>query len=215
MKRVDLAWALGAVLPHAGTEKQGLNQVGLEFRAGQLYVYATDRYTVGIARVNEGADIRGALPAKEATDLMRFVRTDYVPEREDDIAYALAPNELHIGFARQVNKDGTREEDSAVFELTEPKVPFDFLLDWLMRLNDAEPEWDELILQPKLAEKFAKASRNDTDRLRITPRHATDVFGAAVVTVGSDFLGAIAGMTYDQLGAATVADFLNTERQAA
>lgn len=216
MKRVDLAWALSAVLPHCGTDRQGLNYVGLEYRTGMLYAYATDRYTAAIARIPDGIEIYTALPSKEAADLMRFVRTDYVPEREDDLAYAHVPGELHIGLDRQINKDGTRKEDSAVFDLIEPDVTLDFLLDWIARLNAAEPEWDELILQPKLAEKWAKASRADSDRLRIYPRHTSDRNGAAVVTVGTDFIGAIAGMTYDQTGAATVADFLRVEeRQAA
>jgi hypothetical protein len=41
--------------------------------------------------------------------------------------------------------------------------------------------------------------------------------GAAIVTVGTDFIGAVAGLTYDDLGTATVADFLNltTKEKAA
>jgi hypothetical protein len=41
--------------------------------------------------------------------------------------------------------------------------------------------------------------------------------GAAVVSVGTDFIGAVAGLTYDDLGTATVADFLQmtTKEKAA
>lgn len=216
MRRADLAWALSAVIPHAGTATQGLNHVGLERRASWLYVYATDRYTSGIARIPDGIDVHNvALPVKEANDLMRFVRTDYVSEKEDDLAYALAPGELHIGFERQIDKHGNRKDDSAVFELTEPKVSLAYLLEYITRVNAIQPEWDELILAPKLCEKWAKATRSESDRLRIMPRHVSDRRGVAIVTVGSDFIGAISGLTYDQEGPSTVAEFLETEMEVA
>jgi hypothetical protein len=66
-------------------------------------------------------------------------------------------------------------------------------------------------------ERFAKAHRVETDRLRLLPRRVADRNGAAIVTVGTDFIGAVAGLTYDDLGTATVADFLNltTKEKAA
>ena len=206
MKRVDLSWALKAVLPHVGTEAAGLKHVGLEYRAGQLYVFATDKYTAGIARVNDGINVCGSLSKEEATELEQFVRTSYKTEEEDDLAYAEQPGELHIGFARQIDRLGERAEDSAVFELDDPGTPsLDYLLETIARVNGQPVEWDEQIYQPKLFERFAKAERGD--RLRVFPRHADDRRGVAIVTVGQDFLGMISGLTYDEEGPATLAEW--------
>jgi hypothetical protein len=208
MNRADLSWALNAVLPHVGNEKNGLNQVGLDFRDGSTFVYATDKYTAAIARVNDGMDFRGALPVKEATDLMRYVRPDRVPERAQEIVYAQAPGELHIGNVNDY-------DESQVFETCEPKVTLDYLLTWIRGIDQGETEYDELILAPKLVEKFAKAQRSDADRLWILPRRLTDRYGAAVMALGADFIGAVAGMTYDQQSTARVASFLYLEPQQA
>lgn len=215
MNRADLAWALNAVIPHAGNAHQGLDHVGLTYRDGALFVYATDKYTAAVARVNDGAAFDAALQTKEATDLLRFVRPNRVPEREQEIGSLVRDDELHIGFWAPDDPEATAPLDSAVFETCEPKLSLDYLLDWIRRLNDVPELDDNLIVQPKLLEKFAKAARADTDRLWILPRHASDRHGAAVVAAGADFIGAIAGLTYDQLGDATVASFLYPERKAA
>jgi hypothetical protein len=207
MNRADLSWALNAVLPHVGNEKNGLNQVGLDFRDGATFVYATDKYTAAIARVNDGMDFRGALPTKEATDLMRFVRPQRVPERD---AYVFMEQhgehgeELHVGF----DDFAGSAFESEVYETCEPKMRLDFLLDWIRAIDRSAVEYEELIVNPKLMEKFAKAQRADSDRLWIRPRKNAEAYGAAVVAVGTDFIGAIAGMTYDQQSTARVASFL-------
>jgi hypothetical protein len=207
MNRADLSWALNAVLPHVGNEKNGLNHVGLDFRDGATFVYATDKYTAAIARVNDGMDFRGALPAKEATELMRFVRPQRVPERD---AYVFMEQhgehgeELHVGF----DDFAGSTFESEVYETCEPKLSLDFLLSWINHLYTVPELDDNLIVSPKLVEKFAKAQRADSDRLWIMPRHAWQKHGAAVVAVGGDFIGAIAGMTYDEAGDVKVASFL-------
>ena len=211
MKRTDFSWALKAALPHvghqAGADSMGIDRVGLEYRNGRLYVYACDRYTAGIARVNDGIVVNGSLSRKEATELEQFVRTSYKTEEDDDLAYAVQPGELHIGFERQVDRFGEREEDSGVFELGEtPRLSLDHLLETIW-LTEAQPvEWDEQIYQPKLFEKFAKAER-DSDRLRLIPRHIDERRGVGLVTVGRDFLGMISGLAYDDAGPATLADW--------
>lgn len=203
MNRADLAWALSSVIPHAGRTPETAF-VGIDSREGHTYAFATDKYTAGIARIDDGTDIRLYLSPSEATELMRFVRPTRVPERVQEVSYAQRPGELHVGF----------DDDSAVFETLAAGVTLNWMFDYIDRLQDSLAEWDELIYQPKLMEKFAKAQREETDRLRILPRHANEVWGAAIVTVGADFVGAIAGLTYDQLGSATVADFLNREEAA-
>lgn len=212
MNRADLEWALKAVLPHVGTRQQGLDRVGLEFRGGVLCVYATDRYSAGVAMIPGGPDWHFALDAKEAAELMRWVRPQRVAEREMDVVYAVEDGELHVGW-------GDDEYfESGVFETVDQYPAYDVVLDMIHRLHAAEREFEACIYQPKLMERFAKAQRADTDRLTILPRRAVignGLSGAAVVTVGDDFIGAVAGLTYENKGAAKVAAFLDQERKHA
>jgi hypothetical protein len=56
MNRADLSWALSAVLPHAGRPPRP-SFVGIEHHENHLYVYSTDRYTLGIARIERNGDL--------------------------------------------------------------------------------------------------------------------------------------------------------------
>jgi hypothetical protein len=210
VNRGDLAWALAAVLPHCG-KTEATAVVGLEPYGDALYAYASDRYTTALARIRERSSLDVALVAKEATELMRFIRPVRVAEFEQDLAILPQPGELHVGVWVEDGELG----DSAVFETTSSALSLKPLLGLITALHKAPLEWDEAVYQPDVLAKFAKAKRADTDRLRIFPRHIIDRNGAAVVTVGTDFIGAIAGLTYDQLGTATVADILQTEGNAA
>lgn len=205
------------MLPHVGTRVQGLDHVGLTYMDGSLFVHATDKYTLAIARVDDApSTICTALPVKEATELMRFVRPNRVGERTTEVSAATfavegyESAEFHVGFD---NLDG--EFESEVYETCEPKLPLDSQLAWLRRLNDRPDDTDNLIVQPKLLEKFAKAAREDGDRLWILSRQVDEVHGAAVVACGQNFVGAIAGLTYDDLGEATLASFLTDQKAAA
>lgn len=210
MRRGDLAWALTAVLPHAG-KTEATAVVGLEQLNGWVHAYATDRYSMGIARIESMTDLDLRFTTKEATDLMRFVRPNRVAEHEQQLVLAVQPGEFHVGL---VDADDVLCE-SEVYETTPHDLELSYLLEFMRRLDAAPGEWGECVFQPPLAAKFAKAQRVDADRLRILPHHASDKYGAAVVTVGTNFIGAIAGLEYDQLGTATVADFLHTEGKAA
>lgn len=210
VNRGDLAWALAAVLPHCG-KTEATAVVGLEPYGDALYAYASDRYTTGIARIRPFTDLHECLSTREATELMRFVRPGRVAEHEQEIILGHDLGELHVGY---VDADGELL-DSAVFETVTGQLSLGPLLAAVDCLDSAPLEFDELIFQPSLVAKFAKAQRAETDRLRILPRRVIDRNGAAVVTVGTDFIGAIAGLTYDQLGTATVADILQTEGNAA
>lgn len=205
MNRADLSWALNAVLPHCGKSEE-TNCVGLQYSNGLTYAWATDKYTIGIARISElPANIDVRLPKAEATDLMRFVRPSNKGEQIEELSFGRRPGEFHVGYA----------DESEVYT-TQDEFPLDLanLMQLIDRMLEAPADWDEAIYQPKLVEKFAKAQRVETDRLRILPRRVSDRNGVAVVSVGRDFLGAIAGLTYDQLGDVMVTDFLN-ERNAA
>jgi hypothetical protein len=173
VNRGDLSWALSAVLPHAGSRASNTDWVGLAYREGASYAFATDKYTLGVARIPNGADVDLVLPAKEATELERFVRPSYKDEHEGDVVYAIQPGEFHIGFDRQVHRDGTTEEDTAVFETVEAGVDLDYLFDYIRATLAKPAEFDECIYQPDLMQKFAKAKRVGTDRLRIFPRAST------------------------------------------
>jgi hypothetical protein len=197
MKRSDLAWALGAVLPHVGTTKG--KYVGIDRRDSQIYVYATDTYTAGIARIpadqTEGYFTqygRYSLSKSEAQDLMRFVRPTKKAHDTEELTIQAVGMELHVATA----------EDSAVFDLvTDNPVTLDLILDAIRATADLPVEMFGIIQQPSLAAKFAKAQRYDTDRLRVYPFGGWgDVNGLAIVTVGEHFIGAVAGLTYEPSG---------------
>jgi hypothetical protein len=194
MNRADLAWALGAVLPHVGTTKG--KYVGIDRRGGQVCAYATDTYTAGIARIPLGAgpapfghSYRYSMVKGEAQDLMRFVRPTKKAHDTEELTVQAVGMELHVATA----------EDSAVFDLvTDNPVTLDLILDTIRATADLPVEMFGIIQQPSLAAKFAKAQRYDTDRLRIYPFGGWgDINGLAIVTVGEHFIGAVAGLTYE------------------
>ena len=194
MNRSDLAWALGAVLPHVGTTKG--KYVGIEARGGQIYVYATDAYTAGIARIPLGTEVDGfrhsyrcSISKSEAQDLMRFVRPAKKAHDAGELTVHAVGEELHVATA----------EDSAVFDLvSDNPVTLDLILEVVSATLSLPHDNATIVLQPSLAAKFAKAQRYETDRLRIYPFGGWgDVNGLAVVTVGEHFIGAVAGLTYE------------------
>jgi hypothetical protein len=198
MNRGDLAWALGAVLPHVGTTKG--KYVGMDRRDGNAYVYATDTYTAGVARIpllGAGAvafehPFRYSMSKSEAQDLMRFVRPTKKAHDTEELTVQAVGMELHVATA----------EDSAVFDLvTDNPVTLDLILDTIRATADLPVEMFGIIQQPSLAAKFAKAQRYDTDRLRVYPFGGWgDINGLAIVTVGEHFIGAVAGLTYKPSG---------------
>jgi hypothetical protein len=218
VNREMLEWGLRAVIPHVGLHSQNADSVGLEFRNGDLWAFAASAYSMGAARIPDGPDIRTWLPVKEASEMMRFVRPGRVAERTQDLVYAVRPDELHIGWDDLPDSRGDIEADSAVFETTTAPTSSSSLAAVFERvetLYDQPEEWEELILNPALLDKFSKAQLGEFDRLHIHPRRLDHRHGAAVVTVGTDFIGVIAGMTYEGAGSVIVADLLGRERHAA
>jgi hypothetical protein len=67
-------------------------------------------------------------------------------------------------------------------------------------VRDAHPETHpDIPYYPDFAARFAKAARKETDRLILSPRSAEGLrYGASYITVGENFEGAIAGMSYEQ-----------------
>lgn len=215
MIRRDLAWALSAVIPHAGSVPEKMDWVGLERHSGALYAFTCNRYSMAAARIPDGPDVAVCLPLGEATELMRFVRPGRVITETQELVHALQPLEFHVGWDEIGDNRGIVAADSAVFE-THPdmRLRATALFDSIATIRQSPVEWDELIFKPGLFEKFSKAARGEFDRVRIQPRRHRDNRGAAVVTVGADFIGAVAGMTYDQLGPDIIAELLGKEQAA-
>lgn len=202
MNRADLDWALDAVLPHVGKHEW---TAGVGFHDGHLF--ATDRYSIGVSRIADAPLRSFFMSTREATDLMRYVRPKNKTEQAEELTVGFRELELHIGL-----EDG----DSAVFELTEMPYEFGDVMNKLAELHEAPREFTSLIYQPKLFSRFAKAQRNDGERLHIYPCHLNDKHGAALVTVGEHFIGGIAGLTYEQSPEdETVSSFLQMKGKAA
>jgi hypothetical protein len=206
VNRADLSWALNAVLPHAGTTKG--NYVGLEARAGLLYVYATDDYTSAVARISLTEKLgfeQVFLSKTEATDLMRFVRPTKKAHDTEVVRTRLFSSELHVAT----------DDDSAVFDTVLPDLTLDMLLKLFSSIAARPALRDDIILSPSLTAKYAKAQRYDTDRLRIYPYHGVNIRGVALLTVGADFIGAVAGMRIEDNPPDTLASFLTPREEAA
>jgi hypothetical protein len=81
--RADLAWALKAVIPHVLRERHFMPELeGIRIEVGaasrQMYLVATDRFTLGCARVDiagDGIEPAGtSVHADDARDLLRRMR---------------------------------------------------------------------------------------------------------------------------------------------
>lgn len=211
MNRSDLRWALDAVLPHTGrtaeTDVVGLTQDG-EYN---LVVYATDRYTFGAARVAAGPHVDVRLTTKEARELLKFVRPERVAHNDHEVIMLVRDNELHVGFCDEDGETYT----SAVFDTVERGADLNYLERFVDWLSEHETEYQACIFRPKIFGRFSKAERYETDRLHLLPKRLDDRHGAALVMVGKHFVGAIAGMSYDQPLAALEDPDATTERIAA
>lgn len=195
MIRADLRWALDATLPHVGkTPQTAVLLLSRPAGDSRLCVAASDNYTAGVARVADGPAVDCALPATEARDLLKFVRPTRVAHDSEDVVMMQQDGELHVGF---VNSDG-ETYDSAVFDTTDSHLTVAYLDSFFERLRVAPVEEHGSTYWPRLFGRFSKAERDETDRLCLYPRRTSDRHGAALVTVGDHFTGAVAGMEYEQ-----------------
>jgi len=215
MRRSDLSWALSAVLPHAGKGKPFTDCVGLTTRGGTAYLFATDNYTSGVARIDTYGDLEldVRMTSKEAVELERFVRPSYRDEEAGALTFDTRDLELHVGLERQIHRDGSTEPDSSVFDVIEHSLSLGLLLGVVEALYQKPASLDGLVFQSTLAAKFAKAQRAEFERTRFYPR-STRQSGAAVVTVGTNFVGMVAGLTDDPADS-TVTSFLRVLREGA
>jgi hypothetical protein len=200
VNRVDLFHALDAVIPHAGSGR--LAAVGIAERKGKLHLFATDDATAAISRV-ELFGMRAVetfspvlLPTREAKELLRAVRPALKAHQEEsvtllngDLDYdSTSYDELHV----QVG-----EEDGEVYSLADEMWGLEDVLDLISRIRRRVDGSTPLVFNPAYLARFQKASPDASSRMRIYPIRK-GAAGAALVTVGADFIGAIAGMdNYD------------------
>jgi hypothetical protein len=193
MNRADLAWALQATLPHVGQRKGPF--VGFSPEGdGTGFIYAFDSYAAGVARVLLDPSDRWpafALSTAEAKDLHRFVKPTRKAHDAEQVRLLVDSGELHVGL---------EEGDSEVYDIyPDQEYTLESVLNLCRGVAAAPVEHREVVFQPALLGKFGKASREPTDRLRLYPHHTSDRYGAALVTVGTDFIGAVAGLEYDDV----------------
>lgn len=79
----DLAWALKAVLPHASRDetRPEVNAVRFELDGGWLHLIATDRYSLGVARIQAAhiadGEVRASVMLPDARDLLKHVKAEH------------------------------------------------------------------------------------------------------------------------------------------
>lgn len=179
--RKNLAWALRAALPHAGRDKflPTLRGVRLDIdpHAKALYCVATDRYTLGCARVKiEAGDHTPAavtLATADVRDLLRRV----VPA--DGLArLALYPDEVVLDdFFRY--RPAVSPPHSGCGEFIDWRKLLGPMLRKPPRLPGKDRAWN-----PGYLARFATA-RKDVPGVVLMP-----VLNAAIL-LGADFVGAI------------------------
>lgn len=203
VNRADFYWTLDAAIPHMGSKSQGLDYVGIEWDSltPELDVYATDSYTVGMSTIKVTWDHPDAgpiqdigIPKKEVKDLLQFVRPEVVAQRDTDVNLLVADGELHVGLL-----DRNSEPLSEVYGLVIPPLLFSEVYGLIVKVRNAPHDTTHpaLPFNPDFAARFAKAKREETDRLLLYPRATDNTFGASYITVGDNFEGAIAGLSWE------------------
>jgi hypothetical protein len=105
------------------------------------------------------------------------------------------PSELHVLLP------GVQSESEPLSEVYEAQVPgkdFQSVYGVIEKIKRQAVETaHSLPFHPDTFARFAKAARYETDRLNLSPRQSEGFsYGASYITVGDNFEGAIAGLTY-------------------
>lgn len=190
LTRTDLDWALKAVLPHVG-RLPGIDTLGLKVTAGgNLHVWATDRYTLGIAWTQTEDDVECWLPVKEAVELERYVRPQKKADQDEPVTLIVHQSELHVQLG---------EQDGVVFETVPTGVSLDAAFN-MVKVYDAAPhEYQGIYVSPELLARFAKAQRSSNAHCRLDGVTQNDFGGGVLVRVGDSFIGAVRGTKYELL----------------
>jgi hypothetical protein len=205
VNRQHLYNALDSIIPHVGTPTRLLDVVGFEDCGDDIQLYATDRFTAGVARIHKATGTIGTLspvqlPKSEALGLLRSIRPTLKAHSEDTVQLIVGPaefpggedelSEVHTALHAQWG-----DEDAVFFgpAVTGSDITYDKLMQLVAQMCQRGDEDTPLIFNPAYLARFNKAAVDDSVKMRIHPLRKGEA-GAAVVTVGSDFLGMIAGM---------------------
>lgn len=201
--RSALWWTFQATLPHCK------DTLGLSTSDDRLWTWGTDGYTIGISRAydpdQEPCEV--VLTHKIALDVMRWLRPTRKAEHVQEIQLIVRGEEFHLG-AYDVSQLPGELVDSAVFAydwhdpddgVTPAPARLDYLREHIARISKQRVEMSQMVYQGPLLARFDKATRSTMDRVRFYPRRLDSRHGAAIVTVGPDFLGAISALTYDDV----------------
>lgn len=188
----DLAWAIKAVLPHASRDETlpEVNAVRFEMNGGWLHVIATDRYSLGVARIQAAhiadGEIRASVMLPDARDLLKHLKA----ERGNAVLYA-----------------GPRGEVSLPGRPAYAPVPILAFPAWHKVLGDAlhaEPAAPTLRFgfEPGILGRFAAAAEDAGLTFRLVPcaEPTTRPGGErppSMLVLGERFAGLVAARTLD------------------
>lgn len=179
----DLRTMLDPVLAHAVTSPDPffipMPYVQIEISGGVLYLFATDKYTLGVTRHQLSED-PGTIALTVAADCLRMM-----------LRTIKARDEVRLDITRDAV---TVHHQETPIEFRLPATG-DVVIDWrkLIRTALTKPtNHGDLPVKPAYLARFCAATRSDQP-LHI---HATD--RVAVMTCGENFLGAFAPLRFEQ-----------------
>lgn len=204
VNRADLAWALNATLPHVGSPHRNLDFVGFDCRTVNLRLFATDSYTVGVANIEQLLEPyrmeQFYLSLSEAKELLRFIRPTLKAHHDQKVALVVQDDTLDVLLKPL---DGGSETLSQVYSLRVPGHSFQDVYGLVQKVSRHRCEVPEFVAQPVELAKFSKAQRHDTDQVSLYSA-ADNVSLSAVVTVGTDFVGAVMGIAIRDIAKSTL-----------
>lgn len=210
LNRAEFAHALKAVLEHSGTADSKLDWVG--FGGNQLY--ATDGYSALIWHSGYGPGMQDwKLSVKEAKELLRYVKPNRVREKDEEVQLLDHQNpetgewELHVGLfvpldetkpvESQIDNAGTTY-DSEVYSLldtTYSDLSTKTLWGAIEHYAAERLFSSDWVVQSALVARFKSAEIEYGDRTHwYLSGRSQDGAHAAVVTVGSNFIGCVMGL---------------------
>lgn len=183
-----LAWLLEAVIPHAAPAHDApvLHSVRLTSRDGYLYATATDRYTLGRARIRGAEDkpvpdgIAVTVPLDAAKQILRLFKPGR-RERAATVTLAATAETIHVA--------GRAGAVAATWAAGLPTYPD---LERLFPRRDSLTLATDIALNPKYVARFAKVGGGEP--MRVTAADGDARAKMAHVRIGEDFAGVIIGV---------------------
>lgn len=169
---VNFAAPASAMLPM-------LEAVRLEFGEGQLIAVATDRFTLGVSRVDySGEAFTVLIAAKDAKALVKMAKTLKRDERGREVDV-------------EVTESGVMFRFSSGEALTVRGLDVQFV-SWRHLLPSDEDKMGGLVGEgytASLLAKFAKVRVDERHRMAVFPTSAEGRVGPTIIRIGPDFIG--------------------------